>query len=89
MSGSSLKERILLSCIKESIIQPIIKNPQLATDNLNNFHPIANIPFLGKVIERVLANQFQTYLEEQEYPDPASAEMALVMLDAVPSQHRP
>lgn len=34
-------------------------------NKLNNFHLIAKIPLLGKVIERVVANQVQTYLEEQ------------------------
>ena len=55
--NSSLREGMLPSCLKETIIWNMLKHPQLASDNLNNFHPITNIPFLGKVIKRVVANQ--------------------------------
>uniref|UniRef100_A0A8D2LN46 Reverse transcriptase domain-containing protein n=1 Tax=Varanus komodoensis TaxID=61221 RepID=A0A8D2LN46_VARKO len=53
-----------------------------------NYRPVANIPFLGKVLERVVAGQLQALLEETDYLDPFqsgfrpgySTESALVAL---------
>ncbi|KAF7240234.1 Non-receptor tyrosine-protein kinase TYK2 [Varanus komodoensis] len=62
----------------------------------NNFRSIANIPFLGKVLERVIANKFQAFLVETDYLDPFQLgfrpafgmETALVTLYDRPSQER-
>ncbi|KAF7246048.1 Ribosyldihydronicotinamide dehydrogenase [quinone] [Varanus komodoensis] len=53
-----------------------------------NYRPVANIPFLGKVLERVVAGQLQALLDETDYLDPFqsgfrpgySTESALVTL---------
>ncbi|KAF7253392.1 ERI1 exoribonuclease 3 [Varanus komodoensis] len=53
-----------------------------------NYRPVANIPFLGKVLERVVAGQLQALLDETDYLDPFqsgfrpgySTESALVAL---------
>ncbi|XP_062818981.1 probable RNA-directed DNA polymerase from transposon BS isoform X1 [Anolis carolinensis] len=36
---------------------------------LNNYRPISNLPFLGKVLERVVASQLQEFLVETDYLD--------------------
>ena len=38
-------------------------------DGLNNFKLVANIPILGKLIERLVADQLQVSLEETNYQD--------------------
>ncbi|KAF7252571.1 RNA-directed DNA polymerase from mobile element jockey [Varanus komodoensis] len=35
-----------------------------------NYRPVANIPFLGKVLEQVVAGQLQALLDETDYLDP-------------------
>ncbi|KAF7239530.1 putative RNA-directed DNA polymerase from transposon BS [Varanus komodoensis] len=35
-----------------------------------NYRPVANIPFLGKVLERVVVGQLQALLDETDYLDP-------------------
>uniref|UniRef100_A0A8D2J284 Reverse transcriptase domain-containing protein n=1 Tax=Varanus komodoensis TaxID=61221 RepID=A0A8D2J284_VARKO len=37
---------------------------------VTNYRPVANIPFLGKVLERVVAGQLQALLDETDYLDP-------------------
>ena len=39
-------------------------------DDLNNCRPVTNIPFLGKLIERVVADQLWVSLEETDSLDP-------------------
>lgn len=47
INSVSLQEGHLPSHLKETLLRPIPKKPNLATDDLNNYRPIANIPFLG------------------------------------------
>ncbi|KAF7249789.1 Store-operated calcium entry regulator STIMATE [Varanus komodoensis] len=37
--------------------------------NINNSRPVANIPFLGKLLEQVVARQLQTLLEKTDHLD--------------------
>ena len=69
ISCSCLQEGVLLSCLKETIIRPIL-NPNLVTGDLNNLKIVANIPFTDKLIERVVADQLQMFLEETDFLDP-------------------
>lgn len=57
------------SCLKEMLIRPILMKTHLATDDLNNYRTISNLPFLGKLIERVVANQLGVFLEETDNLD--------------------
>nr|GFC52549.1 hypothetical protein [Tanacetum cinerariifolium] len=54
----------------QAVVRPLLKKPSLDPTILNNFRPVSNIPFLGKVIERVVASQLQRVLEEADYLDP-------------------
>ena len=42
----------------------------MAADDINNYRPVANIPFIGKLVERVVANQLHALLEETGALDP-------------------
>ena len=39
------------SVMKEAIITPILKKPQLGQDVLNNYHPVRKLGFVSKLIE--------------------------------------
>ena len=43
-----------ISC-KSSIVIPLIKNPGLDREMLKNYRPVSNLPFLSKVIEKVIS----------------------------------
>ena len=51
----------LLSC-KSSVIIPLIKKPGLDSEVLKNYRPVANLPFLSKVIEKAIAIQIHKHL---------------------------
>ena len=46
------------------MIWPVLKKPDLNKDVLKNYQPVANIPFLAKVIEKVVMVQTHSYLED-------------------------
>ncbi|XP_061469317.1 uncharacterized protein LOC133378496 isoform X1 [Rhineura floridana] len=67
--NASLQQGHLPGSLKEAIIIPLLKKPSLNPSCLNNFHPVSNLPFLSKIIERVVASQLQSFLELTDYYD--------------------
>ncbi|XP_061450026.1 uncharacterized protein LOC133369124 [Rhineura floridana] len=57
--NASLREGVVPGSLKEAVVRPLLKKPSLDPDILNNYRPVANVPFLGKVLERVVAGQLQ------------------------------
>ena len=53
------------------------KKPNLATDNIGNYRPVANVSFISKVVERVVADQFQVHLDETNALDPFQSSFRL------------
>ena len=47
--------------LKTSLVRPKLKKPDLKPDLLANYRPIANIPFLSKVLEKSAAIQVHNY----------------------------
>ena len=48
--------------LKEAILVPIIKKMLLDPEILNNFRPISNLPFLSKIIEKVVARRLNAHM---------------------------
>src|SRR6218665_1548411 len=48
---------------KRSILIPVIKREGLDPTDPGNFRPIANVPFISKVVEKIIAYQLLPYLE--------------------------
>ena len=40
------------SMFKTAIVKPLLKKPSLDQDDLKNYRPISNLPFLSKVAEK-------------------------------------
>ncbi|KAF7240922.1 Craniofacial development protein 2 [Varanus komodoensis] len=86
--NASLREGRVPAPLKEAVIRPVLKKAPLDPEMATNYRPVANIPFLGKVLERVVAGQLQALLDETDYLDPFqsgfrpgySTESALVAL---------
>ncbi len=62
--NSSLNSALMPVAKKEAMIDPILKKPHLDKDTLNNYHPVSNLPFVLKLIARVVAKQLVSHLEE-------------------------
>uniref|UniRef100_A0A670HMU9 Reverse transcriptase domain-containing protein n=1 Tax=Podarcis muralis TaxID=64176 RepID=A0A670HMU9_PODMU len=68
--NASLREGAFPDPLKEAVIKPLLKKPSLDAATMANYRPVSNLPFLGKVIERVVAEQLQARLEEADHLDP-------------------
>uniref|UniRef100_A0A3B1KGG3 Reverse transcriptase domain-containing protein n=1 Tax=Astyanax mexicanus TaxID=7994 RepID=A0A3B1KGG3_ASTMX len=49
--------------LKTVIIRPLLKKTTLDPDVLSNYRPISNLPFLSKVLEKVVATHLQDHLK--------------------------
>jgi len=47
---------------KVAVIKPLLKKPTLDPDVLANYRPISNLPFLSKILEKVVAHQLCDFL---------------------------
>ena len=62
--NESLSTVVFPTCLKHSLIRPLLpKKQDLDRENLKKYRPIANIPFLSKVIEKAVVFQINLYLE--------------------------
>ncbi|KAF7250622.1 hypothetical protein EYD10_03728 [Varanus komodoensis] len=67
--NASLREGRVPAPLKEAVVRPVLKKASLDPEMATNYRPVANIPFLGKVLERVVG-QLQALLDETDYLDP-------------------
>ena len=51
------------SCFKNAIVTPLIKKQNLNQNELKNYRPVSNLPFVSKILEKVVARQIVTHIE--------------------------
>ena len=68
--NESLLTGVFPTCLKQSLILPLLKKPDFDQKILKNYRPIANIPFLAKIVEKVVALQTYSYLETNKLMPP-------------------
>uniref|UniRef100_M3XGY1 Reverse transcriptase domain-containing protein n=1 Tax=Latimeria chalumnae TaxID=7897 RepID=M3XGY1_LATCH len=66
---ASLREGILPSALKRAQVYPLLKRATLDPGELGNYRPISNLPFLGKVIEKVVAGFLGEHLDNFGFYD--------------------
>ena len=60
----SLQTGHIPSALKTAILTPLLKKPSLDPDNLSNYRPISNLPFISKVLEKIVSTQLHTHLNQ-------------------------
>ena len=58
----SLKLGYVPQVFKVAVIKPLLKKPSLDPDVLANYRPISNLPFISKILEKVVASQLCDHL---------------------------
>src|SRR6218665_2364991 len=66
LCNSSIREASLPDSQKRSILLPGIKQDGLDQSDPANYRPSANVTFLSKILERIVANQLISYLDVNE-----------------------
>lgn len=68
--NKSLESGIFPSELKSALVRPLLKKPNLDTEEFKNYRPVSNLAFLGKVIEKVVALRLVDYLDTNQLDEP-------------------
>uniref|UniRef100_A0A8C9WRN8 Reverse transcriptase domain-containing protein n=1 Tax=Scleropages formosus TaxID=113540 RepID=A0A8C9WRN8_SCLFO len=60
--NTSLLNGSVPKALKITVIRPLLKKSDLDCNNPCNYRPISNLPFLSKILEKILASQIVKYL---------------------------
>ena len=82
----SLRSGVVPARLKKARVRPLLKKPGLDKSVLNNYRPVSSLPYLPKIIERVVAARLSTHMSEHNLSEPCqraykpshSAETALL-----------
>ncbi len=66
--NSSLLSGTFPNSLKSAVVKPLLKKRNLYNTMLSNYRPISNLPFTGKIIEKVVFNQLNKYLNSNGQP---------------------
>ncbi len=64
--NSSLSLGYVPKNFKLAVIKPLIKKTQLDPKDLVNYRTITNLPFLSKILEKVVSSQLYSFLEKND-----------------------
>ncbi len=64
--NSSLSSGYVKKTFKLAVIKPLIEKTQLDPKELINYRPISNLPFLSKILEKVVSSQIFSFLEKND-----------------------
>ena len=53
--------------LKKALVRPSLKEKGLDSNIFNSFRPISNLPFIGKLIERVVQSRLQDHMDKIGY----------------------
>ena len=67
--NTSLTEGIVPLSLKSAQITPVLKKEGLDTKEFKNFRPVSNLPFLSKLLERVVARQLTDHMTKHGLHD--------------------
>ena len=68
--NASLSSGTVPSCFKHAIVIPLLKKANLDSEVLKNYRPVSNLPFLSKVLERLVLSQLMSHLECHDLLEP-------------------
>uniref|UniRef100_A0A8C7JQC6 Reverse transcriptase domain-containing protein n=1 Tax=Oncorhynchus kisutch TaxID=8019 RepID=A0A8C7JQC6_ONCKI len=61
--NGSLSTGCVPNSLKVAVIKPLLKKPNLDPENIKNYRPISNLPFLSKILEKAVAQQLTAFLK--------------------------
>ena len=60
--NQSLSSGTVPQCFKDAIVTPLLKKKNLSIEEFKNFRPVSNLPFISKILEKVVAKQLNHHL---------------------------
>ena len=58
----SLQSGTFPQCLKEAIVYPRIKKPNMDPEQLKSYRPVSNLSYISKIVERVVAKRLTAHV---------------------------
>jgi hypothetical protein len=55
---------------KTAVVKPLLKKPSLDKNQLKNYRPVSNLPFVSKILEKVVLRQLLSHLDKNNLCNP-------------------
>ena len=68
--NTSLTTGIVPRDLKTAVVKPLLKKPSLDNNLLKNYRPISNLPFLSKILKKVVLHKHISHLQENNLSNP-------------------
>ncbi|GFO47561.1 reverse transcriptase [Plakobranchus ocellatus] len=62
--NNSISNGTVLDCFKQAIVKPLLKKPSLDENDFKNYRPVSNLPFLSKILEKIVLQQLLGHIEK-------------------------
>ena len=66
----SLTSGIVPANFKTALVRPLLKKHTLDSNMLNNYRPVSNLPFLSKLLEKIVLSQLNSHLSSNNLLHP-------------------
>ena len=66
----SLQESTVPDYFKQAIVTPLIKKSSLDPENMKNFRPVSNLPYISKLLEKVVMTRLNNHLDTHKLREP-------------------
>ena len=84
-----LSKGIFPSCYKNVIImQPLLKKYNLNQDDLKNYRPVANLPFVSKIIEKAVCDKIDLHIGSNNLHEKFQSAYRVILQRLLLSGHR-
>ena len=60
--NNSLTTGEVPQCFKKALINPLLKKSGIDSEELSNFRPVSNLPFLSKILEKVVLKRLMSHV---------------------------
>lgn len=50
--------------LKAATVTPLLKKPELDPENMKNYRPVSNLPYISKLIEKAIVTQLDSHMSE-------------------------
>ena len=70
ITNTSLTTGIVPRDLKTAVVKPLLKKASLDKNLLKNYRPISNLPFLSKILEKVVLHKLLSHLQENNLSNP-------------------
>ena len=61
----SLQTGVFPTAFKTAVVKPLFKKSNLDPSVFNNYRPVSNLPFLSKILEKLVFNQVNAFFKQK------------------------